>query len=126
MSLLDFAKDMGSKLFARDDEAAKNIKQHLDVALMDASKIDVEFDNGVVKLCGQSDSQKTKELAILLTGNVKGVGRVVADELVPLPVPAKEVVEEIEYYEIERGDTFGATAKQFYGKARIYEDLPGE
>ncbi len=134
MSFLDFARDIGAKIFSRDDQAAANIKQHLDTSLTNASGIDVEFDDGTVTLCGACDSQKTKELAILIAGNVQGVERVVADELIP-PAPAAPeaaastttpgaapapVVEKIEYYEIRRGDTLSGIAKQFYGKAGAY------
>ena len=124
MSFLDFARDIGAKIFSRDEEAAQNIKQHLDTSLTDASKIDVTYDDGTVTLCGECDNQNTKELAILLAGNVSGVEKVVADELVPAaaPAPAAEApaVEEPEYYEIKSGDTLGAIAKQFYGKASAY------
>lgn len=135
MGFLDFARDVGSKLFARDDEAAQKIKGNLDASLTDASKIDVAFDDGCVTLSGECDSQKTKELAILLAGNVKGVGRVEADGLVPsapaAPVrqsasasgaaPAAQTsVESVEYYEIKSGDTLSAIAKQYYGKASAY------
>jgi len=142
MSLLNFAKDMGAKLFARDDQAAKNIKQNLDVSLTDASGIDVDFDDGVVTLSGTCDSQKTKELAALLCGNVKGVERVVSDALVPKAArspaartttaaadpgtapqaaPTADVsAEAVEFYDIKSGDTLGAIAKKFYGKASAY------
>ena len=135
MSFLDFARDVGSKLFARDDEAARKIKDNLDASLTDATKIDVAFDDGCVTLSGECDSQKTKELAILLAGNVKGVGRVEADDLVPTAVmtpppqsaapsgaaPAPQAsVESVEYYEIKSGDTLSAIAKRYYGKASAY------
>ena len=137
MSFLDFALDVGSKLFARDDEAARNIKQHLDVSLTDASGIDVAFDKGCVTLTGECDSQKTKELATLLAGNVKGVERVVADGLIvqaktvtppasrPAAAPASSAEPDaaVEYYEIQRGDTLSAIAKRHYGKASAYVKL---
>ena len=129
MGFLDFARDVGSKIFSRDAEAAENIKQHLDISLTDASKIDVGFDDGCVTLSGECDSQKTKELATLLAGNVKGVERVVADALVPRPpavkagAPAPEPEPQVEYYEIKSGDTLGAIAKRFYGKASAYTKI---
>lgn len=120
MSLLDFARDIGSKIFSRDEDAARKIKEHLDASLTDASKIQVTYDDGVVCLSGECDSQKTKELATLVAGNVQGVQRVDAEALaVPAPKPA-EVVEQVEYYEIKRGDTLSGIAKQFYGKASAY------
>jgi nucleoid-associated protein YgaU len=140
MSFLDFARDIGAKLFSTDGEAARRIKEHLDVSLTDASKITVEFDDGVVTLAGACDSQRTKELAVLLAGNVKGVNRVVADSLIPVAAAAPPLaatpatkpaanaaaspaVERTEYYEIKRGDTLSAIAKQYYGKASAYTKI---
>ena len=128
MSFLDFARDVGSKIFARDEEAARNIKQHLEASLTDASKIECSYDDGVVTLSGQCANQKTKELAILIAGNVKGVERVVAERLIPAPPPPAaekkpEPVETVEYYEIKSGDTLSAIAKRFYGKASAYTKI---
>jgi nucleoid-associated protein YgaU len=129
MSLLDFARDVGAKLFNTDAEAARRIKEHLDVSLTDASQIQCSFDGGVVTLSGACDSQKTKELAILLAGNVKGVSRVVADALTAAaPKPAAPSappapVERVEFYEIKSGDTLSAIAKTYYGKASLYTKL---
>lgn len=137
MSFLDFARDIGAKLFNTDAEAARRIKEHLDVTLTDARGIECAFDDGVVTLSGTCDSQRTKELAILAAGNVKGVAKVTADGLLAAPpkptaqpsptgptqaapAPAPQHSERVEYYEIKKGDTLSAIAKQFYGKASEY------
>ena len=55
-----------------------------------------------------------------MTGNCKGVEKVVADDLT-FPEPKKEEEKEkFEIYEIVSGDTLGAIAKRFYGKASLY------
>ena len=43
-----------------------------------------------------------------------------ADELKFPPPPPEEPVERVEFYEIVSGDTLGAIAKRYYGKASLY------
>ena len=99
MSFLDFAKDMGRQLFDRDDLAAENIKQHLEVSLTSIKNLDVEFDDGTVTLCGDCMSEADRSQAILIAGNVKGVEKVVADDLNAPPPKPEEPEEKFEYYE---------------------------
>ena len=120
MGLFDFAKDVGRQLFNTDDEAADNIKQHLDVKLTGIRNVKVDFDDGVATICGDCDNEKIREQAILIAGNVKGVAKVVADDLTAPPPPPEEKPSKDEFYEIVSGDTLGAVAKKFYGKASAY------
>ena len=119
MGLLDFAKDVGRQLFDTDAEAADNIKQHLEIKMTGIKNIEVQFDEGVATVCGDCDNEKVREQAILIAGNVKGVEKVVADDL-RAPEPPPEAVSKDEFYEIVSGDTLGAIAKKFYGKASAY------
>lgn len=119
MGLLDFARDVGRQIFDTDDEAADNIKQHLEISTTGIKNIEVTFDDGVATICGDCDSQAIRDQAILLAGNIKGVEKVVADDLTA-PEPAPEEVSKDEFYEIKSGDTLGGIAKQFYGKASKY------
>ena len=119
MGLLDFARDVGRQLFDTDAEAADNIKQHLEISTTGIKNIDVKFDDGVATICGDCESQAIKDQAILLAGNIKGVERVIADELTA-PEPAPEEVSKDAFYEIKSGDTLGGIAKNFYGKASQY------
>lgn len=123
MSLLDFARDVGRQLFDTDAEAADNIKQHLEIKLSGIRNVDVQFDDGVATICGDCDSQAIKEQAILIAGNVKGVEKIVADGLHAPKPPPEEPPAKDEFYEIKSGDTLGAIAKQFYGKASLYTRL---
>ena len=120
MSFLDFAKDMGRQLFDRDDVAAEKIKQHLEVQLTAVKDLDVQFDDGTVTLCGECSSPADRDQAVLIAGNVKGVEKVVADELTFPPPPAEEPEEKVEFYEIQRGDTLSGIAKRYYGNAMQY------
>jgi len=121
MGFLDFARDVGRQLFDTDDEAADNIKQHLEIKMTGLKNLDVKFDDGVATLCGECNSIQTRDQAILIAGNVKGVEKVVADELTaPAPEPQAEPEPEDEIYEIKSGDTLGKIAKQYYGSASKY------
>lgn len=120
MGLFDFAKDIGRQLFDTDDEAADNIKQHLEVKLSGIKNVDVKFDDGVATVCGDCINEATRDSAVLLVGDVKGVEKVIADDLTfPEPKP-EEPKEKVEYYEIVSGDTLGKIAKRFYGNASKY------
>ncbi len=119
MGLFDFAKDVGRQLFDTDDEAADNIKQHLDVKLSGIKNLDVKFDDGVATICGDCSNEATRTSALLIVGDVKGVEKIVADDL-NFPEPAEEEKEKVEFYEIVSGDTLGAIAKKFYGNASLY------
>lgn len=119
MGLLDFAKDVGRQLFDTDAEAADNIRQHLDIKLSGINNLSVEFDDGVATLCGECVNEATRNSAILIAGDVKGVERIIADDLT-FPEPPPEEKEKFDVYEIVSGDTLGAIAKRFYGKASLY------
>ena len=119
MGLLDFARDVGRQVFDTDGEAADNIKQHIEIGMTGVKNITVEYDDGVATICGDCDSQVIKEQAILLAGNVKGVEKIIADDL-NAPAPPVEEVSKDEFYEIKSGDTLGAISKQFYGKSSQY------
>jgi hypothetical protein len=49
---LDFVKEMGRKLFNRDEEAAEKIKQHIEEAKPGITGLGVEFNDGVVSISG--------------------------------------------------------------------------
>lgn len=120
MGLFDFVKDVGRQLFDTDAEAADNIKQHLEIKTSGLSNLEVEFDDGVVTICGDCANAALRDQAILIAGNVQGVTKVVADDLkAPEPKP-EEPEDKAEIYEIVSGDTLGGIAKKFYGSAGKY------
>jgi nucleoid-associated protein YgaU len=115
MGLFDFVKEIGSKLFNRDEEAAEKIKKHIEANNPGITGLGVSFSKGVVSLSGQATSAEAMEKAVLLAGNVRGVTDVNIDGLQAPPVKEK-----VEYYIIKKGDTLSAIAKQYYGKASDY------
>jgi nucleoid-associated protein YgaU len=118
MGLFDFVKEIGHKLFNRDDEAAEKIKKHIEEMNPGINGLGVEFKNGVVSISGQAASAEAMEKAVLMAGNVQGVSDVKIDNL-----QAPAVQKKVEYYLIKKGDTLSAIAKQFYGKANEYPKI---
>jgi nucleoid-associated protein YgaU len=115
MGLFDFVKEIGRKLFNRDEEAAEKIKKHIEEQNPGIEGLQVEFNHGVVSIAGQAASAEALEKAVLMAGNVQGVSEVKIDKLQAPPTQAK-----VEYYIIKKGDTLSAIAKHFYGKANDY------
>ena len=118
MGLFDFVKEIGHKLFNRDEEAAEKIKKHIEALNPGITGLEVNYTNGVVSLSGQAASAEAMEKAVLMAGNVQGVADVKIDGLQTPPVKEK-----VEYYIIKKGDTLSAIAKQFYGKANDYPKI---
>ena len=115
MGLFDFVKEIGAKLFNRDEDAAEKIQKHIEANNPGITGLGVNFNNGVVSLSGQAASAEAMEKAVLLAGNVQGVADVKIEGLQTPPV-----TEKVEYYIIKKGDTLSAIAKQFYGKPNDY------
>ena len=116
MGFFDFLKNVGADMFGGGKDEATEIQNMLTENLGDKiSQLKVEFDDGQVKLGGQCDSQATKEKAILLAGNLKGVEKVDADYLF---APAVEEV--TEFYTVQKGDSLSKIAKKYYGNAMKY------
>ena len=115
MGLFSFIKNIGTDLFILVYEA-EEVKEMLTKEFGDRiSELQTEFDDGTVTLAGSCDSCATREKAVLLAGNVKGVEKV-NDENFTAP-PAEE---ETEFYVIKKGDSLSKIAKQYYGDAMKY------
>ncbi len=117
MGLFDFASNIGRKLFGNDDEAAAKIAAHLEANNPGIDGLSVDFQDGVVTLSGNGTDSAAVEKAILMAGNVEGVKEVVNNTSV--------TVEEgqVEYYEIQSGDTLSKLAKKYYGDPMVYDRI---
>jgi nucleoid-associated protein YgaU len=115
MGLFDFLKGNGKKLFNKEDEASGKIKDEIEKSNPGISGLDVTYQDGVVSLSGEAATPEAMEKAVLIAGNVQGVGEVKVEGL---SAPAQTA--EVEYYVIEKGDTLSAIAKRFYGDANAY------
>ncbi len=128
MDLFGFAKDIGRRLFNKDEEAADNIKEHILANNPGVSDLEVEFERGIVTICGDCESKEAWEKTVLMAGNTKGVVDVFANDLnVPVLAAADGVAEgaapvepKVEYYLIKSGDTLSKISKEYYGDAMKY------
>lgn len=91
MGLFNFSKNAGNAIFGNKNPNAEDIKKLLIEWLERQNNridnLDVTYDSGLVTLCGNCDTVKTKEKAILVAGNIAGVERVNAFKLLA-PQPA--------------------------------------
>ncbi len=118
MGLFDFAKDMGKKIFGKDDDPAEKIKESIAADNPGITDLGVAYDDGTVDLSGKAESAEAVEKAVLMAGNVNGVTDVKIDNM-EAPAPAPEV----EYYTIVSGDSLSKIARKYYGNAMDYPKL---
>ncbi len=132
MSLFGFARDIGRRLFNQDEEAAEKIETMINENNPGIKDLDVKFEDGVVTLCGDCESPEAMQKAVLMAGNVAGVKSVDGSELqLPrkadapdAPVSVEDAANEnVEYYEIQSGDTLSKIAKRVYGDAMAYKKI---
>lgn len=133
MSLFDFVKDLGNSLFASEDDAAEKIKAHIEADNPGIEQLEVVYQKGFVTLRGVAHSWAAVEKAVLMAGNVKGVGRAISEIQVTeandspsgelAPAGGAAAAGSVEYYVIQKGDTLSALAKRFYGDGNLYPKL---
>jgi len=129
MSLFGFAKDIGRRLFNRDEEAAEKIREHILAHNPGVEDLKVTYERGIVNLSGRCTNKAAFQKCILMAGNVQGVADVYATGLVPYVDPAAPAAAaaapepEETYYVIEKGDTLWAIAKKFLGNGNRYPEI---
>ncbi len=127
MSLMGFARDIGRRLFDKDDDAAEEIKNLIEANNPGVKDLSVTYDDGIVGLGGECASAEAMQKCVLMAGNVKGVEDVYVTGLTIARVPKSEeavTIESneptVEYYVIQSGDTLSGLAKKYYGNASSY------
>lgn len=115
--LFDFVKTIGQKIFGAGDDPAAKIKAMIEKDNPGLKDVAVAFKDGVVSLAG-SGSAEALQKAVLMAGNVMGVGEVKIEG-----AQSSAVDDGTQYYVIKSGDTLSAVAKQFYGDANKYNAI---
>lgn len=124
MAFFDFLGNVGKKLLGKgdDNEAIKN-EIESSFSELPVQGLVVEVDGETVTLGGVATDVATKEKAILIAGNVEGISKVNADQLVTLAQISEENIEEVfepVFYSIQKGDTLWAISSEFYGNGSKY------
>lgn len=123
MGLFDFAKNIGSKLFNKDADAAVKISEHISANNPGIEDLSVIFNDGVATIIGVTDSSEAAQKAVLMAGNVQGVTEVVPKiQINDVETDVVSALEpgNVEYYVIESGDTLSKIAKKYYQDAAQY------
>lgn len=123
MGLFDFAKEIGSKLFNKDADAADKITQHILANNPGVDDLHVIFNEGKATVIAKTDSIEAAQKTILMAGNVQGVNEVIpkieiSDETIDVEAALES--ENVEYYIIESGDSLSKIAKKYYQNAMEY------
>ena len=121
MGLFDFARNIGKKIFGGDDsekEASNKLQQHIEKDNPGLNNLEIEVVDGVATIKGETDDPGALEKVILMAGNAMGIEEVRADEVT---APTQTI--EVQYYEIEKGDSLWKIAKAFYGDGNKYTKI---
>lgn len=123
MGLFDFAKDIGSKLFSNDADAAAKISEYISANNPGIEDLSVIFKDGKATIIGVTDSSEAAQKAILMAGNVAGVTEVIPKiqiDDIETDIETALEPENVEYYVIQSGDSLSKIAKKYYQDAMQY------
>ena len=131
MDLMGFAKDIGRRLFNKDEDAAEKIQEMIEANNPGVKDLKVTYEDGIVGLGGECESGAALQKCILMAGNVQGVVDVYTKGMTVANAGGNKEInspadiedddgEKIEFYVIQSGDTLGKLARKFYGKAGDY------
>lgn len=137
MGLFDFAREAGKSLRGgkQDKVEASELAEALRAQGVTIAGGQITVRNGdTVSITGQADSQREKELAILILGNTKGVAHVDDNITVvqrqapqtqsaPQAAPQPQPSEAATFYTVKSGDTLSKIAQQFLGSANRYNEI---
>ena len=123
MGLFDFAKNIGSKLFSTDAEAAEKITAYLNANNPGIDGLNAIYKDEEATVIGTTTSVEAAQKVILLAGNIENVASVVSKiDIIDNDSDAGELLEpdNVEYYTIQSGDSLSKIAKHYYQNAMEY------
>jgi nucleoid-associated protein YgaU len=121
MGLFDFARNIGKKVFGKEEEAPAALTQHINEDNPGVDGLQVEVKDGVATLTGQAQSAEALEKAVLMAGNAMGIESVKADGMTI--ADGSQVGGDDEFYIIEKGDTLWKIAENAYGNGAKYTKI---
>jgi nucleoid-associated protein YgaU len=119
--LFDFASNIGKKVFNRGEDKAKaseKLKQHIEKSNPGLSDLEVSVDGEVATITGSAVDQAAFEKAVLIAGNVEGVGKV---EAMAMSKPGSG--EESLFVLVKEGDTLWGIAERELGSGTRYTEI---
>ncbi|UNU72572.1 peptidoglycan-binding protein LysM [Moraxella nasovis] len=137
MGIFSFAKEIGDKIFNKNDKAQNTTEQvsssqaanepsaqeianlllsriQAQNVQIDGLKVSYDGSKDTATLSGTAKTQADRERARLAVGNVQHVETVIDDIVV------EEVAPESRFYTVKSGDTLSKIAKDMYGNANDY------
>ncbi|QLQ31930.1 MAG: peptidoglycan-binding protein LysM [Candidatus Thiothrix singaporensis] len=121
MGLFDFARDIGKKLFGKEEEAPAALQQHIEEDNPGVNGLQVDVKDGVATLSGEANSAEAMEKAVLMAGNALGIQEVKADNMTI--ADGSQVAGDDEFYTIEKGDTLWKIAEHAYGDGSKFNKI---
>jgi len=129
MGFVDFISNTGKSLLGKGNDA-EAIKEEIENSFdeLPVEGLVVEVDGDTVTLAGVARDFATREKAILIAGNVEGISKVNADQLVTQEMLNPDSEESIEmpeevFYTIEDGDSLWGIAEKFYNDGNKYTHI---
>ena len=141
MGIFDFVKNAGKKIFKPGEARRESaVEEHL--ASYGISGISVEVDDDKAILTGTAKDAETREKAVLIAGNIDGIGsvddRIRVSHATPTPAAASTAAATgnattsttgssnewtSRTYTVKSGDTLSKIAKEMYGDAGKYPQI---
>jgi hypothetical protein len=118
--LFDFAANIGKKVFGKGEDSAKaseKLKQHIEKNNPGISGLKVAVNDQVASISGNANDAAAFEKAVLIAGNVEGVGKVEAGGLQGASAGSSVFVLVVE------GDTLWGLAERELGSGARYTEI---